>query len=99
MTVVDVERFALETHAVGGDMFRHDAERHVMRGIGADLEARNALGNSPLLAAIEGRQAATARTLLKLGADPRLRNSASLSATDLAARVGDPGIAAALAGR
>ena len=66
---------------------------------GANLEARNDLGNTPLLAAVAARQAGAARTLLKLGADPRIRNSAAVSAADLAAKIGDPAVAAVLAGR
>jgi ankyrin repeat protein len=59
---------------------------------GAKLEARNQLGNTPLLAAVAGRQAPTAKLLMARGADQRIRNSASMSAADLAKQAGDPGL-------
>jgi ankyrin repeat protein len=61
---------------------------------GAQLDARNELGNTPLIAAAAARQPATVRALLALGADQRIRNGAAMSARDVAIRTGDVAVAA-----
>jgi ankyrin repeat protein len=76
---------------------RTDVVRELLDA-GAKIEARNELGNTPLLAAVVGRQAATTKLLIARGADQRIRNSASMSAADLAHQGGDPAVMALFSG-
>ncbi len=57
--------------------------RFLHRNGGADVDARNAMGETALIVAIQNRYERTAMLLLKLGADPRLRNEAGESAIDI----------------
>jgi ankyrin repeat protein len=66
---------------------------------GAELEAANQLGNTPLLSAVAARQVATTRALLALGASTRIRNGAALNALDLARQSGADDLVRILEGR
>jgi ankyrin repeat protein len=63
-------------------------------GAGAKLEARNDLGNTPLLAAVTARQVEAAKFLISKGADLRIRNSAAQTAADIAGQTGEPKLVA-----
>ena len=57
---------------------------------GAALDSRDSQGNTPLFQAAKARQFEMAKYLLQQGADPRIRNSNSASAYDLARAESEP---------
>jgi ankyrin repeat protein len=59
---------------------------------GADINSQDDMGNPSLLVAARHRQAAAARKLLDLGADPTLTNREGMTALQLAQRLGFPDI-------
>jgi ankyrin repeat protein len=63
---------------------------------GADVNAAQRLGYTPLMAAAQNGMAATVQLLLARGADPRARNDDVLTAAELADRAGHAEVAATI---
>lgn len=63
---------------------------------GADVDAAQRLGYTPLMGAAQNGMATTVQLLLARGADPKARNDDVLTAAELADRAGHPEVAATI---
>jgi ankyrin repeat protein len=79
------DEFALHIAAKKG----HLAIVKMLVAAGADIEAEDYIGQTPLMAALEARQPAIAAFLLEQGADPRHEASGGFTPFFLAARADD----------
>jgi ankyrin repeat protein len=60
---------------------------------GADINARDPVGRTPLIYAVRHKQRATVEFLLRRGADPSARDQSGATALDLANQMGFTDIA------
>jgi ankyrin repeat protein len=76
----------LHVAAIDGDL----ASAALLTAAGAELDTRDSQGNTPLFQAAKSHRFEMAKYLLQQGADPRIRNSNSASAYDLARAESEP---------